>query len=82
MEVKSFVGASDLRDFEEAIGQYVFYRALLARLEPDRKLLLAVPDGAYRNTFTRAMTRIVLETADISVISFDVAAKEVTRWEA
>src|SRR5436190_6271049 len=43
VEIKSFHGASDVRDLEMALGQYVFYRSLLARFEPGRKLFLAVP---------------------------------------
>ena len=43
VEIKSFLGASDVRDLEMAIGQYVFYRSLLTRLDPARKLFLAVP---------------------------------------
>lgn len=31
IEIKSFMGASDMRDLENALGQYVFYKALLAR---------------------------------------------------
>src|SRR5262249_281931 len=30
VEIKSFHGASDVRDLEMALGQYVFYRSLLA----------------------------------------------------
>jgi hypothetical protein len=36
VEIKSFVGASDIRDLELAVGQYALYRSLLRRLEPDR----------------------------------------------
>src|SRR5438445_5017167 len=42
-EIKSFRGASDIRDLELALGQFVFYRSLMARFEPERKLYLAVP---------------------------------------
>lgn len=34
VEIKSFQGASDIRDLELALGQYVFYRSLLARFDP------------------------------------------------
>jgi hypothetical protein len=38
VEVKSFQGSSEVRDLEVALGQYVFYRSLIARIEPERKL--------------------------------------------
>ena len=41
VEVKSFVSPSDIRDLENAVGQYAFYRSLLARYEPERRLFLA-----------------------------------------
>ena len=50
VEIKSFQSASDLRDLEVAVGQYVFNRSLLARFEPGRKLFLAVPVKVFANT--------------------------------
>lgn len=47
VEVKSFLGSSDITDRERALGQFVFYEFLLADQEPDRALFLAIPDGAY-----------------------------------
>lgn len=38
VEVKSFVGAPDMNDLENALGQYLVYRSVIARTEPDRKL--------------------------------------------
>ncbi len=60
VEIKSFRSQSDIRDFENAIGQYVFYRSALSRIEPDRKLYLAISEIAYRNTFIRAFARILI----------------------
>lgn len=81
VEVKSFVGASDIRDVEEAVGQYVFYKSLLRRSDPDRRLFLAVPEGAYRNTLSLPICRPVIEDAGISLLAFAVHEKEIVRWE-
>jgi len=43
VEVQSFLGASPVRDLQEAVGQYEVYRAVLAKTEPDRIPFLAVP---------------------------------------
>src|ERR671914_1261155 len=43
VEIKSFVGDSEMDDLEKALGQYVLYRAVLAEKEPNRALYLAVP---------------------------------------
>src|SRR5258708_2503832 len=45
VEVKSFLGPSELDDLENALGQYGVYRAILKLREPDRILYLAVPSG-------------------------------------
>ncbi len=33
VEIKSFVGASEMNDLEKAIGQYIIYRSVMARTE-------------------------------------------------
>jgi hypothetical protein len=68
VEVKSFQGASDVRDLEMAIGQYVFYRSLLARFEPERKLFLAVPYSVFVSTLDEPIARPVLE--DLAIACF------------
>src|SRR5947209_4182151 len=45
VEVKSFLGPSEVHDLEVAIGQYVLYRSLMARSDPERLLYLAVTVG-------------------------------------
>ncbi|MBA4184261.1 MAG: XisH family protein [Acidobacteria bacterium] len=44
VEIKSFVGHSEMNDLANALGQFIFYRAILSENEPDRELFLAVPD--------------------------------------
>src|SRR2546427_10004372 len=41
VEVKSFLGRSEVSDLERALGQFLLYRFLLARAEPDRSFTLA-----------------------------------------
>jgi len=50
VEVKSFVGLSNLTDFHLAVGQFLNYRLALEEFESDRILYLAIPDDIY-NTF-------------------------------
>ncbi|WP_366933313.1 element excision factor XisH family protein [Nostoc sp. NMS7] len=37
VEVKSFVGQSDVKDLEQALGQYVLYRQILNEMGSDRR---------------------------------------------
>ena len=47
VEVQSFPSPSVVSDLQEAIGQYVLYRSVLSRQQPDRPLFLAVPRKVY-----------------------------------
>jgi hypothetical protein len=38
VEIKSFVGASEIEDLKNAVGQFVLYRAVMRQTEPDRTL--------------------------------------------
>src|SRR5437016_2369868 len=50
VEIKSFVGISAIHELEVAVGQFAFYRSLLKRIEPNRKLYLAVPVAIFATT--------------------------------
>ena len=51
VEVKSFIGASPVADLEKALGQYILYYDILSRLEPDRRLYLAIRQETYLELF-------------------------------
>ncbi len=80
VEIKSFMGASEIRDLEVAVGQYVFYRSLLTRLEPERKLFLAVPDDTLAGTLGEPIARPVLEDLHIALVAFNPEREEIVKW--
>jgi hypothetical protein len=80
VEIKTFQGSSDVRNLEVAVGQYAFYRSLLARFEAGRKLYLAVPDTVYQNLLSEAIARPVLEDLSVAIVSFDPQREEIVRW--
>lgn len=80
VEIKSFRGASDMRDLEIAVGQYVFYRSLLTRFEPARKLFLAVPASVFDSTLAEPIARPVIEDLGIALISFDPQREVIVKW--
>ena len=80
VEIKSFQGNSDIRDLENAIGQYVFYRSLLIRFEPGRKIFLAVPFSVFVNTFQEQIARPVLVDQAIALIAFDPHGEVIVQW--
>src|SRR5271167_3191406 len=60
VEVQSFLGASPMRDLEEAIGQFQLYRMLLSETDPDRALYLAVPRHVYDRVFIEPLGQLVV----------------------
>jgi hypothetical protein len=63
-----------------AIGQYAFYRSLLKRLQPDRKLFLAVPDSVLASTLQEAIARPVLADLSLAMFAFDPKKEVIVQW--
>jgi len=80
VEIKSFRGVSDLRDFEFAVGQFVFYRSLIARYDPMRKMCLAVPAIAFANTFQEPIVRPALDELHVPLTVFRPQDERIIRW--
>jgi hypothetical protein len=80
VEIKSFRSPSDLHDLEEALGQYVFYRALMKGHEPDRKLFLAVSENVFQAALRRPIAEVPLEELGVALLTFDPAREEIVRW--
>jgi len=80
IEVKSFVGASQIDDLEKAIGQYVIYRAVLAEKEQDRILYLAVPQNIIQDIFEQPLGQILLKHKLAQLISFDPQKEVIRQW--
>jgi len=55
VEVKRFIGSSEIEDLKLALGQYVLYRNVLSARDSDRKLYLAIRGTVYRELFREAL---------------------------
>jgi DNA-binding phage protein len=80
VEVKGFTGRSEVADLEQALGQYVLYRALLERSDPTRKMILAVPRAPWLSLFESELGRAAREGVDVHAMVFDPGTMEVWRW--
>ena len=79
VEIKSFVGDSEMDDLEKALGQYVLYRAVLAEREPNRALYLAVPKDVL-DIFEQPLGKLLLKNNLARVIGFDPQAEVILQW--
>ncbi|MGB3759337.1 MAG: XisH family protein [Rivularia sp. (in: cyanobacteria)] len=80
VEVKSFTGASFIRDLEAALGQYIIYRNLLTETVPDYDLYLAINERTYINFFQRKATQFIIKQNKMNLVIVDIANEVITQW--
>lgn len=68
VEIKSFVGRSDIDDLEKALGQYVLYHDVLAEREPDRALYLAVRSVVFYDLFQEPIGKLLLKNNRVQLL--------------
>lgn len=71
VEIKSFVGASEIEDWKNAVGQYVIYQNSLELIEPDRELYLAIRQNVYSELFEEAIGKALLNKKLIQLVIFE-----------
>jgi hypothetical protein len=80
VEVKSFLGASELDDLENALGQYGIYRVVLAKREPGRTLYLALPDDVRALLLDERDFQDILQAFQARLIFFDPQQERIIEW--
>jgi len=80
VEVKSFVGASEVEDLKIVVGQFVLYHDILERVESDRILYLAVRDAVFTDVFQDPIGQVLLENQRVRLVVFDAQAEVIVRW--
>lgn len=80
VEIKTFSGPSEIADLHAAVGQFVVYREVLAEVDPQRELFLAVPEEVRAEVFESGVARMMLVRQIRRLVSYDPARKEIVRW--
>jgi hypothetical protein len=80
VEIASFLAESPVRDLQEAVGQFVVYRALLSQQEPDRPLFLGVPTRVYDSVLSEPLGQLISADIRLRVLVFDAQEQKVVRW--
>lgn len=80
VEIKTFGGRSEIDDLEKALGQYILYFDVLAELEPDRLLYLALPTWVYTNLFEEPIGALLLQNKRLRLIVFDPLKEVIEQW--
>lgn len=80
VEVKSFVGQSDVKDLQQALGQYILYSQILNQMEVKRVLYLAVSQPTFNSVFTIELGEILLKNQIVRLIVFDDESEVIVKW--
>lgn len=74
------MGESDVKDLEQALGQYVLYRQILNEIGEKRDLYLAVSRPVFNSVFTIELGQILIKNQIIKLIVFDDVIEEIVQW--
>jgi XisH protein len=80
LEVQSIGDPSPVADLQQALGQFIMYRMVLAERQPERTLFLAVPGDVYDGFLSEPLGRRMMERFRLKVMVFDPATGRVLRW--
>jgi hypothetical protein len=80
VEIKSFISPSPMRDFENALGQYILYRDILQLASKNYKIYLAIRDTVFDTFFQRKSIQAVVKLQQIEFIVFNNEREEITLW--
>lgn len=80
VEVKSFVGKSEIEDLKNALGQYYLYDKILKYLNSDKNLYIAVRKAVFQRLSAETIGQIIFSDKNLKLIVFDPNLEEITRW--
>jgi hypothetical protein len=80
VEVKSLLGTQDMPELERALGQYVLYRSLLKRIDPERLLYLAVARSAYDEHFAIDEGEDLIADENLKLLVFLPQTEVIDQW--
>ncbi|WP_013325035.1 XisH family protein [Gloeothece verrucosa] len=81
VEIKSFVGTSNISSFHTAVGQFFNYRIALEQQEPERVLYLAVPLATYESFFRLEFVQTVRERSQLKLIIYNPVNEVIVEWK-
>jgi len=56
------------------------YKEILAEVEPDRDIYLAIPQSAYVGIFQERLGQLMIEKKELKIIVFEPEGEVLTTW--
>ena len=80
VEIKSFLSASKISDFYNALGQFLTYKIGLEAEEPTRTLYLAIPRAVNDELFSLRLIKTAVKQYQIRSIVYEIETGIITEW--
>ncbi|MEL6986564.1 MAG: XisH family protein [Bacteroidota bacterium] len=80
VEIKTFLSASKISDFYNALGQFLTYRIGLEAEEPERILYLAIPKAVNDELFSLKLIETAVKQYQIRSIVYEIKTGVITKW--
>ncbi len=80
VEIKSFMQPSITSQFHSALGQYLNYRLILDKKEPERILYLAVSEDVYKVFFQLLFTQEAIKKHQVNLLVYDYDEEVIKQW--
>jgi hypothetical protein len=80
VEIQSFLNRSPVRDLEEAVGQFEVYRIILAQLQPNRSLYLAIPRHIFETVLAERLGQLIINQLRLRLLVFDEEQRRGIEW--
>ncbi|NMG06607.1 element excision factor XisH family protein [Brasilonema sp. UFV-L1] len=80
VEIKTFRSVSDMSDLEQTLGQYLVYRSVMTRTDPNRSLHLAVHDEVYADLFDEPIAKLLVEDYKVDIVVFKPEQEVILKW--
>lgn len=80
VEIKSFVGPSNINEFHRAIGQFVDYSIALEEEDPNRTLFLAIPNLIYATFFQKSIIQKAIQRIQGKIIVYNPENETIEQW--
>lgn len=73
-------GASLIYELHQAIGQYVNYRSIIRRVEPELTVYLAFSEDVFDEIKRRKGLRVLFEDSTVYSLVVNVKMEEIVTW--
>jgi len=81
VEIKSFISPSLIKDFQNALGQYILYRDLIQLSQDEyQEIYLAIKDEIYETFFQRKSIKAVVKLNQLALVIINTEKEEIVQW--